>query len=495
MIAVKTHPMAMSKQNKYKKEGIHVKKLIKNGYVLSMDPAIGEQKNCDVLIEDDHIVSVGPNLSAEGCEVIDASNCIVMPGFVDAHRHTWQTQLRAVAADWTLFDYLVLMRMAYSAFYTEEDAYLGNYVGTLESLNAGVTTVVDHCHLINSPKYADRLIDGLIDSGTRAVFCYGFFINPKYNPFSLEQTPGWRYDDCKRVRKERLADDSARVIFGVNPSEYDSTTEDVVKEELKLCRDLGANVISAHVAMGYYDGRQYNVRKLSRAGLIGPDMLFVHGSTLTQEELDAIKKAEAGIVSTPEVDLQMGMGHPIGLKYQKLGLRASLGLDIISNYAAEMFTQMRVMLAEQRGQENDQVAMTTQKIPGKLHTDVKDVVYLATMGGARAIHMEDRIGSLTPGKKADIQLIRTDSINMVPAAYTNPYAAVVHYANVSDVDTVIVDGKIVKQHGKLLGVDWSVLSEKMEKSIAHIAKFVNTVDHSKNADFWHQIFGGMVSMD
>ena len=388
------------------------------------------------------------------------------------------------------------MRMAYSAFYTEEDAYLGNYVGTLESLNAGVTTVVDHCHLINSPKHADRLIDGLADSGTRAVFCYGFFINPKYNPFSLEQTPGWRYEDCKRIRKERLADDNARIIFGVNPSEYDSTTEDVVKEELKLCRDLGSNVISAHVAMGYYDGHQNNVRKLARAGLIGSDMLFVHGSALTEEELTAIKEAEAGISSTPEVDLQMGMGHPIGLKYQKLGLRSSIGLDIISNYAAEMFTQMRVLLAEQRGQENDYVAATRHMIPGKIHCDVKEVLYLATMGGARAIHMEDRIGSLAPGKKADIQLIRTDSINMVPAAYTNPYAAVVHYANSGDVDTVMVDGKIVKQKGKLLNVDWSALAEKMEESVSRISKSVETVDHSGNAAFWqHSVFGDMFNFD
>lgn len=472
-----------------------MKTLIKNGYVLSMDKTIGDLKNCDVLIEDDKIVQVAPGIAAEGCDVIDASNCIVLPGFVDTHRHTWQTQLRATAANWTLFDYLVNMRMAYSAFYDKEDAYLGNYVGALESLNAGVTTIVDHCHLINSPEHADRLIDGLEDSGTRAVFCYGFFINPKYNPYSVEQTPGWRYEDCRRIRKERLNDDNGRILFGVNPSEYDNTPFEIVKDELALCRELGANVISAHVRMGYYDSGTQNVTDLARAGLLGPDMLFIHGSALTEEELEAIKAAEVGISSTPEVDLQMGMGHPIGLKYQKMGFRSSIGLDIISNYAAEMFTQMRVLLAEHRGQENDQTAATLHMVPGKLHTNVEDVLYLATMGGACAIHMEDTIGSITPGKKADIQLIRTDSINMVPAAYINPYSAVVQYANSGDVDTVLVDGKIVKKNGKLVNVDMAAIGEKMTASIEKISKQVATVDQEQNLAFWHRNFGGHVSCE
>ena len=467
-----------------------MKTLFKNGYVVSMDPAIGNVRNCDVLVENDSIVSVGQNLTVKDAEVIDASNCIILPGFVDTHRHTWQTQLRTVAADWTLFDYVVYMRMRYSAFYNQDDAYLGNYLGALDSINSGITTIVDHCHLCNSPEHVDRLIDGLENSGIRGVWTYGWFVNPKYNPFSLEETPGWRYDDAKRIRMERLYDDSARITFGVNPSEYHSAPADVIVKELKLCRDLGAHVISAHSGMGYYDSGRKIVTSLQKRGLIDKDMLFVHCSALDHDEIETILAAGAGVSCTPEVDLQMGMGHSPALRMHNMGIRTGLGLDITSNYAAEMFTQMRIVLADQRSEDNTQIATTTCSIPGKIYANAKDALYLATMGGASAIHMEDQIGSLTPGKKADIQMIRYDVPNMTPLGDVEQ--AIIYYANVGNIDTVMVDGVIRKQDGKLVDVNWSDLMEQMEKSAAHIKEDSKIVDDQKNIDFWQNIFGGHV---
>lgn len=467
-----------------------MKTLFKNGYVVSMDEKIGNVRNCDVLVDGDRILSVGKDLAADGAEVIDATNCILLPGFVDVHRHTWQTQLRTVAAEWTLFDYLVDMRMRYSAFYNENDAFLGNYLGGLDSINSGITTIVDHCHLCNSPDFADRLVDGLEQSGIRGVWCYGWFVNPKYNPFSLEMGPGWRYDDAKRIRRDRLHDDAARITFGVNPSEYDSAPNEVVIEELKLCRDLGAKVISAHVGMGYYDSGRANVDNLRKLGLIGSDMLFVHCSALSQEEYNAIRDTGAGIACTPEVDLQMGMGHSPALRTHAMGIRTGLGLDITSNYAAEMFTQMRVLLADQRGIDNDTTAMNHRAIPGRIYTEAKNALYLATMGGASAIHMEDVIGSLTPGKKADLQMIRCDVPNMTPLG--NVEEAIIYYANVGNIDTVMVDGEIRKRNGRLTGIDWAALSEEMEASAARIKKDAECVNRQQNIDFWQGIFGGHV---
>lgn len=467
-----------------------MKTLFKNGYVVSMDQEIGTQSDCDVLIENDCILSVKKNISCPDAKVIDASKRILLPGFVDVHRHTWQTQLRTTAANWSLFDYLVDMRMKYSAFYNEEDAYLGNYLGALDSINSGITTIVDHCHLCNSPDYSDRLVDGLEDSGIRGVWCYGWFVNPKYNPFSLETSPGWRYEDAKRIRQERLADDSARIIFGVNPSEYDAAPNEVVVNELKLCRDLGANVISAHVGMGYYDSGRGNVANLKNLGLIGRDMLFVHCSSLSPDEYQTILDSDAGIACTPEVDLQMGMGHSPALRTHDMGIRTGIGLDITSNYAAEMFTQMRVILADQRGNDNDSVAAAHRAIPGKIYQNAKKALYLATMGGARAIHMENRIGSITPGKKADIQMIRYDVPNMTPLG--NAEEAVIFYANVGDIDMVMVDGEIRKENGRLTGVDWSDLSTKMEESAKRIIEDAKIVDREQNINFWQNIFGGHV---
>ena len=464
--------------------------LIKNGYIVSMDEKVGIKEVCDILVEGDIIKKIMPNIDMPVDEVIDASNCYVIPGFVDTHRHTWQTQLKTVATDWTLFNYLTYMRMAYASFYSVEDAYLGNYAGAVESLNAGITTVVDHCHLINSPDYADRLIDGLIDSGTRAVFTYGYYVNPTYHPYHLEETPGWRYEDSKRIRNTKLHDDQARVIFGINPSEYEQAPIEVIRKELALCKELGANVISAHVGMGNYDGGVQAIKKLGAEGLLTKEMLFVHGAALTNEELDLIKSVDAGMSSTPEVDMQMGMGFPMGLRGMKYGIKESLGIDIVSNYSAEMFTPMRTILASQSANDNDMVAKEMHKVPGKVYYTAKDALRLATLGGAEAIHMEDRIGSLAEGKKADIVLIRNDSINM--PCYGDPYAAIVFYANTGDVDTVMVDGKLVKKAGHMIDVDTEKLNMQMKESFMHIQEGFSTVNHSQNEEFWRKLFNGFI---
>lgn len=471
-----------------------MKTIIKNGYVVSMDPKIGEVKNCDVIVEDGKILQIGVGLEVDGAKVIDANNCIVLPGFVDVHRHNWQTQLRSVASDWTLFDYLTKIRSTYSAFYSEEDAYIGNYAGALESLNAGITTIVDHCHLINSPKHADRLVDGLEDAGIRAIFCYGFFVNPKYNPYSLENDPGWRYKDAERVKAERFKSDDALLLFGVNPSEYENTPPEKVKEELALCRKLGAKIISCHVGMGFYDIGTHIVSQLGKAGLLSDDMLFVHGAALTDEELEMIRESGGAIVSTPETELQMGMGYPVAFRALDHGVKASIGLDIISNYSAEMFTQMRILLQTQRAMENMQVAQQHRMAPGKVRRNVKDILYLATQGGADAINMGDVIGSITPGKRADLIMIRTDELNMAPVV-DDPIGSVVYYANPSNIDTVMVDGVLKKANGQLVDVDIPAIVKKVSESRKEIDAQYAQIDPSFNVERWKKVFNNCVYLD
>ena len=151
--------------------------LVGGGTVVSMDPAIGVLPQGDVLIAGDTIVEVAPRIAAGDAEAIDARHAIVSPGFVDTHRHVWQTQLRTCATDWSLFDYFCRMRSIFGSFYSPEDAYLGNYVGALEALHAGITTLVDHSHIMNSPEHADEAVRGLQESGIRGTFCYGLYPN------------------------------------------------------------------------------------------------------------------------------------------------------------------------------------------------------------------------------------------------------------------------------------------------------------------------------
>jgi len=301
--------------------------LLRGGRVLTMDDRLGDLDPGDVLIENGAIAAVGPRLDAGGAEVIDATGMIVTPGFVDTHRHVWQTQLRTVAADWSLFDYFARMRSIYGSFYEAEDAYLGNHVGALEALSAGITTLVDHCHIINSPAHADQAIAGLRDAGVRGVFCYGFYPNPSQHPFAMTLDPGWRRDDARRVGREHFADANALLRMGVAPSEVEAMPLETIRSEMELARDLGALRISCHVAMGTYDRGRRVVGQLASDGLLGPDVLLVHGSSLTDDELDAVARAGAGIAATPETELQMGMGHPVTARAMARGVPMSLGID------------------------------------------------------------------------------------------------------------------------------------------------------------------------
>lgn len=438
--------------------------------MLTLDPRIGDFEVADVLLEGERIAEVGPSLRVGDCEVIDAAGMIVSPGFVDTHRHVWQTQLRGVASDWSLFDYFSQMRSIYSAFYEPDDAYLGNHVGALEALDAGITTLVDHCHIINSPEHADEAIRGLRESGIRAVFCYGLFPNPLPSPLRPESDSSWRFDDARRVRARHFASADARLMMGLAPGEVEAMPFDAIRAEIALGRELGARRISCHVAMGAYDTGRSLVSELHKADLLRDDLLFVHGSSLSDEELSFIADRGAAISATPETELQMAMGHPVVSRAQQQGATVSLGVDIVSNFAGDLFTQMRLQLQAERGRRNERL----EAAPRAISPPAREVLELATREGARALALDSQIGSLSPGKQADVILTRTDALHT--AGLVDPVAALVLYARPTDVDTVFVAGGALKRAGKLVGVDWPALRDRLVQSSARIREGYRSVD-------------------
>lgn len=437
--------------------------LVQGGRVVTMDPTIGEIDGADVLIVDGTIRAVGPALDApEGVEVIDARNTIVSPGFVDTHRHVWQTQLRTIATNWSLFDYTCRMRFGYSACYEPSDVHLGNLVGALEALHAGITTIVDHSHIMNSPAHADAAVRGLREAGIGGVFCYGIFPNPTLPDFKVDFEPGWRLDDARRVRAEHFADNDALLTMGLAPTEVTARPFEAVCRELAFARELGATRISCHVGLGRYDRGDRLVERLADAHELGPDVLLVHGAALTDHELDLVAASGAGISGTPETELQMGMGRPVTFRARDAGVRTGLGIDIVSNYAGDMFAQMRLQLQAERGFRHE----AASGAPRALDLAAREVLELATVGGARVLGLEDCIGSLTPGKRADVMLTRCDAINMVPVH--DPIGALVLNATTHDVDTVLIAGRAVKRHGALVDIEWPELAERLRASSARI---------------------------
>ena len=164
------------------------------------------------------IKSIGTSLESGSAEVIDARDRIVMPGFVDCHRHMWQNQLRAITADWSLFDYSARIRSVYTSFYDPDDAYLGTYAGYLEAINAGVTTIVDHSHIMNTPEHADEVVRATLESGMRSILCYGMYGNAKPDEIltpAVLMSPEWHYDDAKRIKSKYFTSDYGRVMMGV----------------------------------------------------------------------------------------------------------------------------------------------------------------------------------------------------------------------------------------------------------------------------------------
>lgn len=438
--------------------------VIKGGYVLSMDENLGDRAETDILIEDGIIVKVAPNIDLENCNVIEAENRIVMPGFVDCHRHMWQTQLRALTADWTLFDYAARIRSIYSSFYDPEDAYLGCLAGYAEALNAGVTTIADHCHIINSPEHADETIRAFKESGMRGLYCYGLFKNPTPEDqvsFKVFLNPDWLLNDLRRVRQQHFSSEDSRVQLGVALAESEFFPLDIVAKGIALSREIGAKKISSHVGLGAMSKFTRFVDRLEKAGLMGSDFLFVHGWNLTDHELKIIARHKSSVVCTPETELQMGMGMPVTARVIASGGLPALGIDIVSNQSADMFTQMRLNLQIQRALENAQLERK-HLVPHRLNLKARDLLEIATIGGARALGLDHLTGSITPGKKADIILIRSDTINMVPV--NDPANSVVMSANVGDIDTVLVEGKQMKSRGSLMGIDWDELSKKLTAS-------------------------------
>jgi 5-methylthioadenosine/S-adenosylhomocysteine deaminase len=417
--------------------------LIHGATILTLDPKIGDLRG-DILVEGSRIVAVAPSIPADDAEIIPAERMIALPGFVDSHRHTWQSLLRGAAIDWTLAQYFSGIRGVMGRLYTSDDMYVANHLGALEALDAGITTLYDWSHNNNTPDHADEAVRGLKDAGLRAVFGYGN-ANDEWIPPSTLPT---NFSYVERVRRSHFSSDDQLVTMAFAARGPQFTTLDITADEFRRARDLGLR-ITVHVGDGLW-GNTRPVLQLASRGLLGDDITYVHCNTLTDEDFRLIGDSGATASISPEVELQMGHGFLATLKLIDVGVRPSISIDIVTSIAGDMFGAMRMLLAGTRAVVNDE-ALRLRRIVDPLPLMSRDVLEFATIQGARACGLEALIGSLTPGKEADIVLLDTDSLNLMPL--NNPHGVVVECAHAGNVDTVMVAGKIVKRDKCLLDVD------------------------------------------
>jgi 5-methylthioadenosine/S-adenosylhomocysteine deaminase len=411
--------------------------LLKGGCVLSLDPKVGDFDTADVLIENGKIAAVRPNISADA-PVIDAANTIVMPGFVDTHRHMWQGAVRNSLPNGLLNDYVRDILGSVRSVMRPEDVHIGDLVSALGAINAGVTTVLDWSHIGNTPAHTDAAIAGLRESGIRAVYAFGGGAGGPANRYP---------DDIRRLRKQYFSSTDQLTTLALAGG--------LSAADWAVAREVGAS-ISVH-ANGALAG-------LEKA--VGPDVTYIHCNTFTEQAWKMVAASGGHVSISCPIEMEMGHGIPPIQPAIDHGLRPSLSVDVETQMPGDLFTQMRAVFTLQRMQALARRRANDANAPALL--TVRDVIGFATINGARANRLDSRIGTLTPGKDADVIVLRADAINVAPM--NNAYSAVVQAMDTSNVDTVIIAGQVRKRQGQLVGVDMNRIRKQAQASRDYIVQ-------------------------
>jgi len=422
-------------------------RLIQGATVVSLDPDVGTHDEADVLIDGGEIVEVGPGLDESADDVIDGSGKIAIPGFVDSHIHMAQTQVRGIAGDWSLMnEYFDHMLGNITGLYQPEDHYLGGLFGAFEKLSTGTTTALDWSYP-NTLEHGERAVDALSDAGLRAVYTYG--------PPGDDAAKWWYEsdvtlpeDNIRELYDEKIRDDDLlSLALGLRGPDF--CVDETAVADLEMARELGV-LATIHMGAAQWTSSEYNDDYQGFGCLhdmLGPDFNVAHGNHFTQEDVQHAVDAGASFSSSPEVEMQMGHGIPVTGKVLKAGGRPTWGVDVCSNISGDMGSQMRIGMQTQRMLDNQPILEGGEEVTGVSIT-CRDTLEMATIEGAKALGMEEEIGTLTPGKRADVVLF--DAEDFLTAPSHDPIETVVFQADPSHIDTVLVDGEPRKRDGKLL---------------------------------------------
>ncbi|MFQ2520361.1 amidohydrolase family protein [Aeromonas caviae] len=424
--------------------------LIKGATILSMDENVGNIARGDILISGSTITAIGEDLEANGARVIDATNMIAMPGMVDSHRHSWEGQLRRINPNATcLEDYSNATHFSFAKYYRPADMYIGNLLTALGCIDAGITTVIDNSHNSRTAAHSDAAVEALLDAGIRAIHASGA---PVSGEWDKAHWPG----NWQRLQEKYFKDNpeslvSLAVMAQLEPALWAEA------------RRLGLPIVTEF--FGSFMASE--LESLHRRGLLGPDNIFNHCTSLPDEGWKILREAGVRVNVCPRSDAHYGIedGMFAIQAAQRHGISPGLSVDNETSYSTDMFMEMRVAFYLQRV-----MGMHQQHCCGTDHSlttlPAAQLLKSATVDGAACAGLLDKVGSLTPGKQADLILINVGDINLYPSG--NAFGTVVHATERSNIDTVIIGGRIVKQHGKVLGVDSTRLRAAIDESREHL---------------------------
>ena len=420
--------------------------LIRNATIITMD-AQGDLPQGDILITGDTLAEIAPAIHADDAQAVDATGFIIIPGLINAHMHTWQTALRGLAANWTLLEYFQKMHAGLATVFTPEDLYIARLVGALNQLNCGTTLLADWCHNNPTPAHNDAAIAGLLESGIRAAFFHGT-AKPDPKP---GQTPFWEVPHPRAEIERLLKSHQGHALLSVQAAVLGPhySTLEVALHDFAMAKDLGL-IASMHQGGGPARTPE-GWDKLEAAGLLGEHINIVHGHALSDDQLKRFCGLGMSFSAAAESEMPQGHGHPITGRLRALGKAPSLGVDLESVMGGDMLTQARIALGQQRSLDNFAYRELHGSIPPTSTITTREALSWVTVEGARMLKMWHRIGSLAPGKQADLVMIRATDLNMQPVH--DAVNSVVMQTSLANIDSVMVAGQWKKRHGQLLGVD------------------------------------------
>ena len=425
--------------------------LFRNGTVLTMDDAHTVIQGGDVLVVDDKIAEVGTGLAApDGALEVDATGGIVMPGMIDTHRHMWQTAMRAYGADWTLTQYFVWYYLEHGRLFRPEDIHAGNAVSAWDALESGVTTTVDWSHGLQTVDHADAAVDALQSVPGRFVLAYG---NIQAAPWEWTAEPAVKsFFDRRRGDGDMLGFQIAFDVLG--EESFPEGPAFAFARELGLPHTTHAGVWGATNDNG--------IRLMHENGFMGPDNIYVHAATLTQDSYQRIAASGGSVSVSTESEQSAGQGYPPTWQVRRHDIPVSLSHDTSVWWSSDLFTAMRTTLGADRSREHLEAHAVGDTVTNS-SLRAEQVVEWATRGGARALGRDD-LGELSTGKKADVVLIKNDD-SAFSFPLLNPYGHVAFQAQRGDVHTVVVDGHVVKSAGKLVGADLGAVRTAVENTV------------------------------
>ena len=433
--------------------------VFRNGTVLTMDAPVNGHSTvlpeADVLVVGERIEAVGPHLEVpEGTFEIDASGGLVMPGMIDTHRHMWQTAMRGYGADWTLTQYFVWYYLEHGRAFRPEDVHAGNLLSAVESLDAGVTTTVDWSHGLQTVDHADAAVDALESVPGRFVLAYG---NIQAGPWEWSAAPEFR----SFVERRFSGDD----MLGFQMA-FDVTGDPEFPERkaFEVARELGATVTTHAGVWGATNDE--GIRLMFENDFMTPGTIYVHAATLGTDSYNRIAATGGNVSVSTDSEQSCGQGYPPTWVLRSHEIPVSLSMDTSVWWSADLFTTMRSTLGADRSREHLEAHNVGETVTN-CHLRAEQVVEWATRGGAAALGLGDVVGSLEPGKKADVVLIKNDNS---PAMFPilNPYGHVAFQAQRGDVHTVMVDGRVVKHDHRLVDIDLAAVRRTVEETVEHL---------------------------